>query len=316
MTKDTLSEILTRIRNAIYVKQDIVKVPRTKITQALAKILLQEGLIKEILISSSTKQNQKSFIFLRLKYYGARNTSVITNLQRVSRPNLRVYSGQREVQKILGDSSLTILSTSQGLITDRDARYRKLGGELICFIYLVMKVRSSVKKMCGGCRLIRRHNKVLVICSNVKHKQRQGLNLSRFNVYFFMVNFTSRTFQIQRNQQKVRKGIVHIQATYNNTLITISTTQGGVLAWSSSGACGFRGARKSTPFAAKTAAEIAAKKCLERGIREVRVYVWGPGPGRETAIRGINEVGLRVVLIRDITSVPHNGCRSPKRRRV
>jgi small subunit ribosomal protein S11 len=133
----------------------------------------------------------------------------------------------------------------------------------------------------------------------------------------FMVNLTLRTLSRgKRVKQKVRKGIVHIQATYNNTLITISTTQGGVLAWSSSGACGFRGARKSTPFAAKVAAEVAAKKCLEQGMREVRVYVWGPGPGRETAIRGINEAGLRVILIRDITSLPHNGCRSPKRRRV
>jgi small subunit ribosomal protein S11 len=132
-----------------------------------------------------------------------------------------------------------------------------------------------------------------------------------------MVNFALRTLNRgKRTKQKVRKGIVHIQATYNNTLITISTTQGGVLAWSSSGACGFRGARKSTPFAAKAAAEVAAKKCLEQGIREVRVYVWGPGPGRETAIRGINEAGLRVILIRDITSLPHNGCRAPKRRRV
>jgi small subunit ribosomal protein S11 len=132
-----------------------------------------------------------------------------------------------------------------------------------------------------------------------------------------MVNSISRTFnQKKRVKQKVQKGIVHIQATYNNTLITISTIQGGVLVWNSSGACGFRGARKSTPFAAKTASEIAAKKCLEYGIREVRVYVWGPGPGRETAIRGINEAGLRVTLIRDITSLPHNGCRSPKRRRV
>lgn len=117
-------------------------------------------------------------------------------------------------------------------------------------------------------------------------------------------------------KRKVPKGIVHIQATYNNTLVTISTPQGGVVSWSSAGACGFRGARKSTPFAAKTAAEAAAKKSLEQGMREARVYVWGPGPGRETAIRGIHEAGLRVTLIRDITSLPHNGCRAPKRRRV
>jgi small subunit ribosomal protein S11 len=99
-------------------------------------------------------------------------------------------------------------------------------------------------------------------------------------------------------------------------LVTISTVQGRIIAWSSAGACGFRGARKSTPFAAKIVAENAAKKCIERGIREARVYVWGPGPGRETAIRGIHEAGIRVTLFRDITSLPHNGCRGPKRRRV
>jgi len=120
----------------------------------------------------------------------------------------------------------------------------------------------------------------------------------------------------KRIKRKVQKGIVHIQATYNNTLVTISTIKGGVLGWSSSGACGFRGARKSTPFAAKTAAENTAKKCFEQGIRDARVYVWGPGTGRETAIRGIYEAGLRVTVIRDITSLPHNGCRAPKRRRV
>jgi small subunit ribosomal protein S11 len=122
--------------------------------------------------------------------------------------------------------------------------------------------------------------------------------------------------QGKRIKRKAQKGIVHIRATYNNTLITISTSQGGVLSWSSAGACGFRGARKSTPFAAKIAAENATKKCLEQGMREARVYVWGPGPGREIAIRRVYEVGLRVTLIRDITSLPHNGCRAPKRRRV
>lgn len=132
-----------------------------------------------------------------------------------------------------------------------------------------------------------------------------------------MVIFTTKVFnKKKRTKRKVQKGVVHIHATYNNTLVTISTVQGGVVAWSSAGACGFRGARKSTPFAAKTAAENAAKICLDQGMSEARVYVWGPGPGRETAIRGIYEAGIRVTLIRDITSIPHNGCRSPKRRRV
>ncbi len=131
-----------------------------------------------------------------------------------------------------------------------------------------------------------------------------------------MAKPTANSTATKKIKRKVPKGVVHIQATYNNTIVTVSTPQGGVVAWSSAGACGFRGARKSTPFAAKTAAEAAAKKCLEQGRREARVYVWGPGPGRETAIRGVHDSGLRVTLIRDITSLPHNGCRPPKRRRV
>ena len=119
-----------------------------------------------------------------------------------------------------------------------------------------------------------------------------------------------------RIKLKVQKGIIHVQATYNNTLLTITSIEGRVLACSSAGSCGFRGTRKRTPFAAKIAAGNVTKKCLEQGIRKAHVYVWGPGPGRETSIRGIYEVGIRVTVIRDITSLPHNGCRAPKRRRV
>jgi small subunit ribosomal protein S11 len=120
----------------------------------------------------------------------------------------------------------------------------------------------------------------------------------------------------KRIKQKTQKGVIHIQATYNNTLITVSTIQGKVVTWISAGICGFHGARKRTPFAAKIARTEVTKKCLEQGIREARIYVWGPGLGRENAIRGIYEAGIRVTLIRDITAPPHNGCRSPKRRRV
>lgn len=184
MVKDILSEIFTRIRNAIYVKQVGVEVPSTRVTRSLANILFQEGLLREVLTSSSSvKQRQKSFMFLRLKYYGTKNRSVINNLRRVSRSSLRIYVNYKEVHKILDSSSLVILSTSQGFITDREARYRKLGGEFICFISLFMKVRSSVKKLCGRCRLIRRRNKVLVICSIAKHKQRQGLFFFYFNLW-------------------------------------------------------------------------------------------------------------------------------------
>jgi small subunit ribosomal protein S11 len=117
-------------------------------------------------------------------------------------------------------------------------------------------------------------------------------------------------------KQKIPKGIAHIQATFNNTIVTITTPTGEVIAWASAGMCGFKGARKGTPFAAKTAAEIAAKQSLDRGMKEIKVLVKGPGPGRETAIRGLQEIGLIIKLIRDITPIPHNGCRPPKKRRI
>jgi small subunit ribosomal protein S11 len=108
----------------------------------------------------------------------------------------------------------------------------------------------------------------------------------------------------------------HILATFNNTLITFTDPQGNVVAWSSAGACGFKGSRKSTPYAAQIAAEAASRKAQEHGVRQVDVFVKGPGSGREAAIRSLQGVGLHVVSITDVTPIPHNGCRPPKRRRV
>ncbi|TWI71645.1 SSU ribosomal protein S11P [Desulfobotulus alkaliphilus] len=123
-----------------------------------------------------------------------------------------------------------------------------------------------------------------------------------------------------KKTKKVKKnistGVVHIQSTFNNTIVTISDTAGGVVSWSSSGAMGFKGSRKSTPFAAQMAAEDAAKKAQEHGMRNVEVYVKGPGSGRESALRAIQGTGFTVTMIKDVTPVPHNGCRPPKRRRV
>jgi small subunit ribosomal protein S11 len=109
---------------------------------------------------------------------------------------------------------------------------------------------------------------------------------------------------------------VHIQATFNNTIVTISDVSGNVLSWSSCGTKGFKGSRKSTPFAAQMAAEDAAKKAQEHGLRSVEVYVKGPGSGRESALRALQATGLNVTMIKDVTPIPHNGCRPPKRRRV
>lgn len=114
----------------------------------------------------------------------------------------------------------------------------------------------------------------------------------------------------------VRNGIAHIQSTFNNTIITITDVQGNVITWSSAGSHGFRGSRKSTPFAAQVAAAETAKKAMECGVKQVEVYVKGPGSGRESAIRSLQAAGLEISVIKDVTPIPHNGCRPPKRRRV
>ena len=123
-----------------------------------------------------------------------------------------------------------------------------------------------------------------------------------------------------RTKKKVKKnistGVVHIQSTFNNTIITITDPAGNVIAWSSSGVQGFKGSRKSTPFAAQLAAENAAKKAMDHGMKSVEVYVKGPGAGRESALRSLQAAGFNILLIKDVTPVPHNGCRPPKRRRV
>jgi small subunit ribosomal protein S11 len=120
----------------------------------------------------------------------------------------------------------------------------------------------------------------------------------------------------KRERKNVPLGVAHIQSTFNNTIVTISDPQGNVLAWSSAGQAGFKGSRKGTPFAAGLAAEAAARKAMEHGVRQVEVFVKGPGSGREAAIRALQSAGLEVNLIRDVTPIPHNGCRPPKRRRV
>ena len=123
-----------------------------------------------------------------------------------------------------------------------------------------------------------------------------------------------------RGKKKVKKniptGIAHIQSTFNNTIVTITDVKGNVVSWASAGTRGFKGSRKSTPFAAQLAAEDAARQAQEHGMRMVAIFVKGPGSGRESALRAFQSVGLRVTLIRDVTPIPHNGCRPPKRRRV
>lgn len=131
-----------------------------------------------------------------------------------------------------------------------------------------------------------------------------------------MARQTTRRTGARKNKRNVPNGVAYIQSTFNNTIATIADTVGDVISWSSAGASGFKGAKKGTPFAAQTAAESAARRAIEQGMRQVEVMVTGPGSGRETAVRALQAAGLEITLIRDITPIPHNGCRPPKRRRV
>jgi small subunit ribosomal protein S11 len=120
----------------------------------------------------------------------------------------------------------------------------------------------------------------------------------------------------RRERKNIERGVVHIQSSFNNTIVTITDVKGNTISWASAGGLGFKGSRKSTPFAAQSAAETAANTAKEQGLKTVEVFVKGPGSGREAAIRALQSAGLEVTMIRDVTPIPHNGCRPPKRRRV
>ncbi|AFY71308.1 SSU ribosomal protein S11P [Thalassoporum mexicanum PCC 7367] len=131
-----------------------------------------------------------------------------------------------------------------------------------------------------------------------------------------MARQTPRRGSTRKQKRNVPNGIAYIQSTFNNTIVTITDTAGDVISWASAGSSGFKGAKKGTPYAAQTASEGAARRAIDNGMRQVEVMVSGPGSGRETAVRALQGAGLEITLIRDITPIPHNGCRPPKRRRV
>lgn len=131
-----------------------------------------------------------------------------------------------------------------------------------------------------------------------------------------MAEGKKKVFKKKKEKKNIQDGIAHIQSTFNNTIVTITDINGNVIAWSSSGVKGFKGSRKSTPYAAQQSAEDAAKKAMLHGLKNIEVYVKGPGAGREAALRSLQSMGLNIRLIRDVTPIPHNGCRQPKRRRV
>jgi len=127
---------------------------------------------------------------------------------------------------------------------------------------------------------------------------------------------TKKVVKKRRERKNIEKGAVHIQSTFNNTIVTISDAEGNAISWASAGELGFKGSRKSTPYAAQSASETAAKAAMEHGLKTVEVFVKGPGAGRESAIRALETAGLQITMIKDVTPIPHNGCRPPKRRRV
>lgn len=131
-----------------------------------------------------------------------------------------------------------------------------------------------------------------------------------------MASPSKKVVRKKKERKNISNGVAHIQATFNNTIITITDTAGNVISWSTAGAKGFKGSRKSTPFAAQIASEDCVKKAQEHGLRSVEVYVKGPGSGRESALRALQAAGLNISFIKDVTPIPHNGCRPPKRRRV
>lgn len=131
-----------------------------------------------------------------------------------------------------------------------------------------------------------------------------------------MARQTTKKAGAKKQKRNVPNGIAHIQSTFNNTIVTIADANGEAISWASAGSSGFKGAKKGTPFAAQTAAENAARRAVDQGMRQIEVMVSGPGSGRETAIRALQGAGLEITLIRDVTPIPHNGCRPPKRRRV
>ena len=131
-----------------------------------------------------------------------------------------------------------------------------------------------------------------------------------------MAKATKKVVRKRREKKNVEKGAAHIRSSFNNTIITITDTNGNAVSWASAGEMGFKGSRKSTPYAAQVAAETAAKLAMEHGMKTVEVFVKGPGSGREAAIRALQTTGLNITLIKDVTPIPHNGCRPPKRRRV
>ena len=131
-----------------------------------------------------------------------------------------------------------------------------------------------------------------------------------------MAKATKKVVRKRRERKNVEKGCAHIRSTFNNTIVTITDMAGNAVSWASAGEMGFKGSRKSTPYAAQMAAETAAKTAVDHGMKTVEVYVKGPGSGREASIRALQAAGLDITLIRDVTAIPHNGCRPPKRRRV
>ena len=214
--------------------------------------------------------------------------------------------GRTSANKILAEAGINPDTRVKDLTEEDEAKLR----EIIGHSYTVegdlrRDVAMDIKRLTEiGCYRGMRHRKGLPVRgqrSKTNARTRKG---------------GKKVIRKRRERKNVEKGQVHIRSSFNNTMVTVTDMGGNALSWASSGGLGFRGSRKSTPFAAQTAAETAAKAAMEHGLKTVEVYVKGPGAGREAAIRALQAVGLEVTLIKDVTPIPHNGCRPPKRRRV
>ena len=223
--------------------------------------------------------------------------------------------GRTSANKILAKAGINPDTRVKDLTEDDEAKLR----EIISHEYTVegdlrRNVAMDIKRLTEiGCYRGIRHRKGLPVRgqrSKTNARTRKGPKRT-------VANKGKKVVRKRRERKNVEKGQVHIRSSFNNTMVTVTDMQGNALSWASSGGLGFRGSRKSTPFAAQTAAETAAKAAMEGyGLKIVEVYVKGPGAGREAAIRALQAVGLEVTLIKEVTPVPHNGCRPPKRRRV
>ena len=234
--------------------------------------------------------------------------------------------GRPTAEKIVSEAGINPDTRVRDLTDAEEAKLRELVGQYTVEGDLRREVSLNIKRLSEiGCYRGIRHRKGLPVrgqktktnARTRKGKSKRAAAGKRKQLGVNQLAKPKKTTRVRRKARKnIEKGVAHIKSTFNNTIVTITDVNGNALSWASSGGMGFRGSRKSTPFAAQVAAESAAKAAMEHGLKEVECLVKGPGSGREAAIRALQAAGLEINMIKDVTPIPHNGCRPPKRRRV